>query len=431
MFIVDLIAKKRQGQKLKREEINFIIQTYNQGHTPDYQISALLMAIMFQGLDDQETVWFTQAIINSGTTVDLSSILGPKVDKHSTGGVGDKVTLIIGPILAALNVNFAKMSGPGLGYTGGTVDKLASIPGYKVNLTIEEFIAQVNAIKIAVIAQTENLVPADKKLYALRDVTDTVASIPLITMSIMSKKIALGADKLLLDVKCGSGAFMKNLSQAEQLAQKMINIGNHFNKDVKVEITNMDEPLGQAIGNRIEVLEAIEILQNKGDQSLRDLVIASCTTMLMQVNAHLSVEQAQNQIVKVIKNGEAFTKFKQWIKTQHGDVKHLLSKQFWQPKFKHHIFATHNGYLNITNAINFGLCVVKLGGGREFKDQTIDYDAGIYLSKKTGDAVLKDQLLFTLYSSNPINEQHLELISQGFEISQQKKALVIIFKKMG
>lgn len=430
MFIVDLIAKKRLGQKLLNPEIEFIVSHYTNGKIPDYQISALLMAIMFQGLNDEETINFTNALVKSGAVIDLSSLDGIKVDKHSTGGIGDKVTLIVGPIMAALGVNFAKMSGPGLSYTGGTIDKLMSINGFNVNLSIAQFIKQVKAIKISVMAQTNDIVPADKKFYALRDVTDTVASIPLITMSIMAKKIAMGADAILLDVKCGNGAFMKDLLSARILAQKMIKIGKAFNKDVQVEITNMDEPLGQTIGNRLEVLEAITILSGKGDRNLVDLIISSSTTMLMQAHKNLTYELAQGQVKTVIDNGKALKKFKAWINAQGGDVEHLFSNKFWKPRYTHEIFADSSGFLTITSAINFGFCGVKLGAGREVKGEKIDYDAGIYLHYKTGQKVEKDALLFSLYSSKPIDESHIALIKNGFTISPTQIIRSVILDKI-
>ncbi len=430
MFVVDLIAKKRLGKKLLNDEIKFLVNGYANGEIPDYQISALLMAIMFQSLNDEETIAFTKAFVDSGNVIDLSPIPGIKIDKHSTGGIGDKVTLIVGPIMAALNINFAKMSGPGLSYTGGTIDKLMSIKGFNVDLSIKEFITQVKKIKLSVIAQTEDIVPADKKFYALRDVTDTVASIPLITISIMSKKIATGANALLLDVKCGSGAFMKNLKDAQLLAQKMINIGKGLKKDVKVEITSMDEPLGQTIGNRIEVLEAIHILQGKGANDLRSLIISSCVTMLKQAN-NMTTEMAKKNVEDVIDNGQALAKFKEWIAYQGGDVDHLFSDNFWKPLHQKSIYAANDGFLIITSAIDFGICSVKLGAGREVKGAKIDFDAGIYLHHKTGDTIKKDALLFTLYSSKPIKQSHIKIINQSFSINQNRKSHPIILKQMG
>lgn len=421
MFAVNLISKKRLGQKLTSQEIVWLVEQYVKGLLPDYQMSAMLMAIMFQGLDDEETTFFTKAFVASGKTIDLSSIPGIKIDKHSTGGIGDKVTLIVGPIMAALNVNFAKMSGSGLGYTGGTIDKLMSIRGFNVNLSIDEFITQVKKIKISVISQSQDLVIADKKIYALRDVTDTVSSIPLITMSIMSKKIATGADALLLDVKCGNGAFMKDLASAKVLAHKLIKIGQAFNKNVKVEITNMDEPLGQTIGNRIEVLEAMSVLKNQGPEDLVTLITSSCATMLMQANSQIKdFNVAQNIVQDVIKNGKALAKFKEWITYQGGDFALLESNYFWKPKYNLPIKALKNGFLTINNLINFGLCAVKLGAGRLVKEDMIDYDAGIYLHFKTGHKVNKGDTLFTLYSSNPIEAEHVQMIQEAFIINQIK-----------
>ncbi len=431
MFAANLISKKRLGQKLTNQEISWLINQYVKNEIPDYQISALLMAIMFQGLDDEETFAFTKAFIESGQTIDLSSIPGVKVDKHSTGGIGDKVTLIVGPIMASLDVNFAKMSGSGLGYTGGTVDKLMSINGFNANLSIAQFIEQVKKIKISVISQSQDLVLADKKIYALRDVTDTVSSIPLITMSIMSKKIATGADALLLDVKCGNGAFMKDLDSAKILAQKLIKIGQAFNKDIKVEITNMDQPLGQTIGNRIEVLEAIKVLKNQGPEDLVTLVISSCATMLMQAKKEIKdFNVAQKIVEKTLVNGNALAKFYEWINFQGGNIEHLQSSEFWKPRYKFEVKAHKDGFLIINNLINFGLCALKLGGGRLVKDGKIDYDAGIYLHYKTGQKVTNGETLFTLYSSNPIENEHIQMIKDGFMISQKREITKTILLKM-
>ncbi|WP_128008765.1 thymidine phosphorylase [Mycoplasma sp. ATU-Cv-508] len=430
MNAVDLIEKKRTGQKLTSFEIEKLVNAYVQGVLPDYQMAAFLMAVMFQGLDVQETSALTMAMARSGDILDLSSVSRPVVDKHSTGGVGDKVSLIIGPVMASLGVSFAKMSGRGLGYTGGTADKLMSIPGYKINLPSSEFIKQVKDIKIALIGQSGNIVPADKKIYALRDVTATVESIALMTASVMSKKIATGADAILLDVKCGDGSFMKDIPAAKKLAQLMIKIGQELGKNVRAEISNMSRPLGKAIGNRIEVLEALNYLSGQVIPDLDELIKSSCQTLLLQARPSLTSEQAAQQVNQVITQGKALEKFKEWMIRQGVDFEHLRSDNFWKPKYSHEIFATSEGVLDIVSAVKFGTAAMKLGAGRETKDQEIDYDAGIYLHHKSGERVKKGDLLFTLYSSNPIESWQVDLLADAYKVGQSYQAQPMVWARI-
>lgn len=420
MRMVDLIEKKKAGDQLTKEEIKFFINGYVKGDIPDYQVSALLMAIIFKGMDATETFNLTEAMLNSGDTVDLSKIKGVKVDKHSTGGVGDKVSLVLGPMVAACGVKLAKMSGRGLGHTGGTLDKLESIPGFKTRIPIDQFIKQVSDIGIAIIGQTDNLDPADKKLYALRDVTGTVNSMALIASSIMSKKLASGADTILLDVKFGDGAFMTNIDDARKLAQLMVDIGKHFGKDTRAEISDMDQPLGLAVGNILEVKEAIETLKGDGPSDLKEICLASGSTMLLQAKAAQSVEEAKNLLQKKIGSGEAFTKFEQMVKAQGGDVSFIDNpSKFPVALYKQDIKATQSGFVSSIGARDIGLDAMKLGAGREKEDDRIDYTAGIVLNKKIGDKVNKGDTLATLYTERPSFEKIAKDIYSRFQISDK------------
>lgn len=430
MRVVDLIEKKRLKQTLTNEEIDFLIDSYVKGETPDYQMSAFLMAVMFNGMETEELAHFTLKMMHSGEVIDLSEIPGIKVDKHSTGGVGDKTTLAVAPIIAALDVPVAKMSGRGLGHTGGTIDKLESIKGFTVELTEKQFIEQVKKHNIAIMGQSANLVPADKKLYALRDVTATVESLYLIAASIMSKKLATGSNAILLDVKCGKGAFMKDLNQARALAQTMINIGKRLNVDVRAEITNMDRPIGKEIGNKNEVLEAIWTLEGKGPADFNELVYSSCATILMQAKKVDKYEDGLKLVDEVIKNGKALAKFKEFIALQGGDVDSLFAKDFWNPAHKLDIYATNSGFLNIFDSLTFGNVAMKLGAGRATKADQLDFEAGITLHKKTNDFVEKDELLFTLYSSKPIDESLINDLNQAYEIGIDKVENKIILDKL-
>ncbi|MGY5139450.1 thymidine phosphorylase [Mycoplasmopsis gallinarum] len=430
MRVVDLIEKKRLKQTLTNEEIDFLIDSYVKGDTPDYQMSAFLMAVMFNGMETEELAHFTLKMMHSGEVIDLSEIPGIKVDKHSTGGVGDKTTLAVAPIIAALDVPVAKMSGRGLGHTGGTIDKLESIKGFTVELTERQFIEQVKKHNIAIMGQSANLVPADKKLYALRDVTATVESLYLIAASIMSKKLATGSNAILLDVKCGKGAFMKDLNQARALAQTMINIGKRLNVDVRAEITNMDRPIGKEIGNKNEVLEAIWTLEGKGPADFNELVYSSCATILMQAKKVDKYEDGLKLVDEVIKNGKALAKFKEFIALQGGDVDSLFAQDFWNPAHKLDIYATNSGFLNIFDSLTFGNVAMKLGAGRATKADQLDFEAGITLHKKTNDFVEKDELLFTLYSSKPIDESLINDLNQAYEIGIDKVENKIILDKL-
>lgn len=395
MNMFDILEKKRNKLSLTEDEINFVITNYLNEQIPDYQMSALLMAIVINGMEDNEIKWLTMAMARSGDILDLSNIEGNIVDKHSTGGIGDKTTLIVGPILAALDCKVAKMSGRSLGYTGGTIDKLESISGFKTDLTEEEFINQVNDIGIAVIGQTKNIAPADKKLYSLRDVTATVDSIPLIATSIMSKKIASGAPNLVLDVKVGSGAFMKEIESARLLAQKMVTIGKSTGINVIAIITNMDNPLGNKIGNLLEVQEAIDILKGNGPQDLKELCLFLGAYMY-SISTNTNLDESKIKVEEIINSGEAYDKFKEFIEYQGGN----LDCVFDTPKYEYKVMSDKEGYINYMNSENIGKISNLLGAGRKTKEDRIDYMAGIKINKKNGDYVKKGDLLATLYSSN-------------------------------
>ena len=399
MRMYDIIAKKRDGQQLDEKEIRWFINEYTAGNIPDYQASALLMAIFFVGMSSKETITLTNAMMHSGDTIDLSSFGGKTVDKHSTGGVGDKTTLIVAPIVASLGGIVAKMSGRGLGHTGGTVDKLESIGGYKTTLSADEFTKQVKEIGIAVVGQSGDLAPADKKLYALRDVTATVNSIPLIASSIMSKKLAGGTDSIVLDVKVGSGAFMKTESEAIKLAEQMVEIGFGCGKRVSAVITDMDVPLGCAIGNALEVKEAVEVLKGGGAEDLKTVCVTLASNMLSLCHGW-DLEIAEQKVKEVLLNGKAYKKFLQWIAAQGGDISVFDDlSHFATPKFKVEIRAEKDGFIQSMNAENLGSAAVLLGAGRTKKDDKIDFTAGITLYKKTGDCVQKGEVLAEICSS--------------------------------
>lgn len=421
MRMVDIILKKRDGGHLTKEEINFFIEGYVKGDIPDYQVSALLMTIVYKGMEKDEIFNLTEAMINSGETCDLSSISGVKVDKHSTGGVGDKTSLVLGPMVASCGAKLAKMSGRGLGHTGGTLDKLESIPGFNISLSSEEFLEQVKNIGMAIIGQTGDLVPADKKLYALRDVTGTVDSIPLIAASIMSKKIASGSDTILLDVKYGNGAFMKNLEDARILAKTMVEIGNFFGRDTRAEITDMSEPLGKAIGNNLEVKEAALTLLGKGPKDLTELCLDSGSTMLVQAKIASDKERARQMLLEHLENGDAFEVLCKFVKAQGGDESYIrdLSK-FPIARYKAEVRSPIAGYISKINALEIGLSAMKLGAGREKKEDRIDMSAGILLNKKIGDAVKKDELLATIYTERPNYESVLKEVYNAFEIVNEE-----------
>lgn len=428
MRMYDIIAKKRDGSALSKEEIEFFISGYTNGEIPDYQASALAMAIFFKGMTDEETVCLTNAMANSGDSLDLSQFGALSVDKHSTGGVGDKTTLIVAPIVAALGGKLAKMSGRGLGHTGGTVDKLESISGYKTTLDREEFLSQVENIGIAVIGQSGSLAPADKKLYALRDVTATVNSIPLITSSIMSKKIAAGSHNIVLDVKMGSGAFMKTLEDAEVLAENMVKIGKGCKRNVCALITDMDTPLGTHIGNALEVKEAVRVLRGEQKGDLYEVCIALSSAMASLVLG-VSVKEAEEKAIEAIESGAAFSKMRQWINAQGGDVSEIDdTEKLPKTDYSYEVKSTESGFVTKMDAEKIGVASVILGAGRENKEDKIDFGAGIVLSKKTGDKVNKGDTLCVLYSNNKeyfksAEEKFMSAISIG-ENAPEKKPLV-------
>lgn len=396
---VDLIQKKKNGETLTKEEIDFMITDYVAGKIPDYQMSAMLMAIYFNGMENEELAAFTLAMRDSGDLVDLSPIEGIKVDKHSTGGVGDKTTLIVGPIVAACGVPVAKMSGRGLGFTGGTLDKLESISGFRIDLSAAEFFETVKKTGISVIGQTGNLAPADKLLYALRDVTATVDSIPLIAASVMSKKLAAGSDKIVLDVTTGSGAFMKNTRDAKKLAKHMVAIGNHAGKETVAILTGMEEPLGFAIGNNMEVKEAIEVLKGDGPEDVKEVSVALAGMMLSLGLENVSHSQGKRMAKKVLSSGQAFEKFKEMVQAQGGDIRYVEHPEFFErDAFEGEVLAAEDGFLSGMDTEKIGVAAGLLGAGRETKDSVIDMSAGIYLKKKIGDTVKKGEPIAICYA---------------------------------
>lgn len=396
---VDLIQKKKSGETLTKEEIDFMITDYVAGKIPDYQMSAMLMAIYFNGMENEELAAFTLAMRDSGDLVDLSPIEGIKVDKHSTGGVGDKTTLIVGPIVAACGVPVAKMSGRGLGFTGGTLDKLESISGFRIDLSAEEFFETVKKTGISVIGQTGNLAPADKLLYALRDVTATVDSIPLIAASVMSKKLAAGSDKIVLDVTTGSGAFMKNTRDAKKLAKHMVAIGNHAGKETVAILTGMEEPLGFAIGNNMEVKEAIEVLKGDGPEDVKEVSVALAGMMLSLGLENVSLSQGKRMAKKALSSGQAFEKFKEMVQAQGGDIRYVEHPEFFErDAFEGEVLAAEDGFLSGMDTEKIGVAAGLLGAGRETKDSVIDMSAGIYLKKKIGDTVKKGEPIAICYA---------------------------------
>lgn len=430
MRAYDIIAKKRDGHILSRRETEFMIMGYVKGEIPDYQMSAFLMAIFLKGMDGQETTDLTSVFIESGDKVDLSLISGVKVDKHSTGGVGDTTTLILAPIVAAAGLPVAKMSGRGLGHTGGTLDKLESIPGLTVSLTQEEFFKQVKEIGIAVIGQTGNLVPADKKIYALRDVTATVESIPLIASSIMSKKLAAGSDAILLDVKVGSGAFMKSLDRAKDMARTMVEIGKLSGKSVKALLTNMDEPLGAMIGNALEVHEAVLILTNKLEGTpLEEISLILAGHLIHMGKKAASFEEGLKIAKEVLRSGLAAEKFKQMIKAQKGDERIVDDVNLLpQPKYKENLMAQLDGHIYSINAEKIGVASAVLGAGRQTKEDVIDPAVGVVMKKRVGDTVKKGEVIVEIWS-NDLNKtkQSENILLEAVEIKNiqpQKQPLV-------
>ena len=401
MRIYDIILKKRNGGILNKEEIDFFVNGYTSGEIPDYQASALMMAIFFKGMTDEETAILTESMAVSGNTVDLSRFNDISCDKHSTGGVGDKTSLIVAPIVASLGGYVTKMSGRGLGHTGGTVDKLESIPGYKTELSEKDFLKTVSKTGIAIIGQTGNLAPCDKKLYALRDVTATVDSIPLITASIMSKKLAAGSKNIVLDVKWGSGAFMKTAEDAKKLAENMVAIGKKCGRNMAALITDMNTPLGNNIGNSLEIIEAVDVLKNKKECDLKEVSVklsASIISLLKKIEPG----EAEKIVRDAISSGKAFDKMKEWVEFQGGDVSYIENTDnFEKAKYEKEIFAETDGYISKMNAEKIGIIACLLGAGREKKEDIIDFSAGIILDKKTGDYVKEGERLCTLFTNNP------------------------------
>lgn len=426
MRMVEIIEKKRLGEALSPAEIEFFIQGYTKGEIPDYQVSALLMAIVFQGMTTEEIVALTKSMMHSGDVVDLSKIQGIKVDKHSTGGVGDKTSLVIGPLVASLGAKLAKMSGRGLGHTGGTLDKLESIPGLSIDIDIPRFTKQVNDIGIAIIGQTGQLVPADKKLYALRDVTATVQSMPLISSSIMSKKLASGSDTILLDVKFGSGAFMKTIDDARKLAKTMVAIGNGLHRDTRAMLTDMDQPLGKAVGNILEVKEAIATLHGEGPEDFQELCLTAVAIMLLQAKLVTSLEEGKKQALTNLKNGKAFNKFKEMVAAQGGDVSYLdHPEKFAVAQHIVPVYALEEGYVTHIDSYAIGVGSMELGGGRATKDDLIDYTAGIIVHKKVGDHVKKGDVLAKIHSNLPLEKMKVveDKVRLAYQLTRKKPAL--------
>ncbi|RVU54950.1 pyrimidine-nucleoside phosphorylase [Anaerosphaera multitolerans] len=423
MNMYEIIEKKKLDIPLTKEEIYYFVNGYTKDEIKDYQVSALLMAIYFNGLSLEETYYLTEAMINSGDVIDLSKINGIKVDKHSTGGVGDTTTLVVGPLVASCGVPFAKMSGRGLGHTGGTLDKLESIKGFNVELSIEEFIENTNKIKISICGQTGEVTPADKKLYALRDATATVDNLSLISSSILSKKIAVGADALILDVKVGSGAFMKTVEDAEKLSNMMVSLGKKFNRNTMAVITNMNEPLGYAVGNSLEVIEAVNTLSGKGPKDLTELCLSISSKLLLLAGKVTREIDARKLVEENLKNGAALEKFKELVIAQGGDVTYIEdTSKFKISKIKKDIFANKDGYIKSINALEIGEASKNLGAGRETKESQIDLGAGILLNKKIDEYVKSGDLLATIYTEkeNIINEISNDVL-KSFEIGEKNK----------
>ena len=420
MDIIEIIIAKKDGKVLTKEQIHFFIKGLIDKTIEDYQVSALLMAITINGMNSEETAYLTEEMRVSGEVWDLSDIPGLKVDKHSTGGVGDKVSLILGPLVASCGAKMAKMSGRGLGHTGGTLDKMESIPGMRINLKKEEFKKQVREIGVAIIGQDKNIDPADKRLYELRDVTGTVQSIPLIASSIMSKKLASGADCILLDVKCGKGAFMKNYEDAKKLAIEMVNIGKQLKKNVKAEITDMNQPLGKAVGNNLEIKEVIETLKGNGPKDLQEICLSSGAILLTQAELFKNKEDARKALEENIKNGKAFEKFKEFVKAQGGDLEYIdHPEKFPVSKNLIEIKSENEGYIKTIDALAIGLGSCHLGGGRMKITDTIDMSAGIILNKKVGDLVKKGELLCTLHTNKDNVERIIDQVKKAFIFQDQ------------
>lgn len=432
MRMVDLIEKKRDGLELTQEEIQFVIKGYTEGSIPDYQVSAFTMAVFFNGMTERERADLTMAMVESGDQIDLSQIEGIKVDKHSTGGVGDTTTLVLGPLVAALGVPVAKMSGRGLGHTGGTIDKLESVEGFHVEIENQEFIDLVNKNKIAVIGQSGNLTPADKKLYALRDVTATVDSIPLIASSIMSKKIAAGADAIVLDVKTGAGAFMKTLEDSRELARAMVRIGNNVGRRTMAIISDMSQPLGYAIGNSLEVKEAIDTLRGEGPEDLKELCLVLGSQMVYLAKKANSLEEARQLLENAIKDGSALEKLKVFLSSQGGDASVVDDpSKLPQAKYVFELEAKEDGYVKEIVADEIGTAAMLLGAGRATKESTIDLAVGLLLRKKIGDQVHKGESLVTIYSNFENVEEVKQMLYKNISVaSEQTAAPTLVYEEI-
>ncbi|MGG1515210.1 pyrimidine-nucleoside phosphorylase [Paenibacillus oryzisoli] len=421
MRMVDVIHKKREGEALTQEEITFVIQEYTHGGAPDYQMSAFLMATFLNGMNNEEISYLTSAMVESGDRVDLSAIEGVKVDKHSTGGVGDKISLIVGPVVASLGIPVAKMSGRGLGHTGGTVDKLESIPGFQIELSSEAFIQAVNTNKIAIVGQSGNLAPADKKMYALRDVTATVDSIPLIASSIMSKKIASGADAIVLDVKIGSGAFMKTVEDARVLARTMVDIGNRLNRKTIAMITDMEQPLGREIGNANEIREALEVLRGTGDAELTEVAVAVAVYMVMLGTGDTDYEAARIKVQDVIRSGQAVETFRRFVASQGGDARVVDQPELLPTaRYSFEVAAEESGYVSRINAEQIGIAAMLLGAGRAKKEDSIDYAVGLTLNKKIGDKVAPGESICTIHANREDMQEVEAMIRGAYAIAEAK-----------
>lgn len=413
MRTVDLIQKKRDGHELSTDEIKWLINGYVDGTVPDYQMSAFAMAVYFKGMSTREISDLTMAMVATGEQIDLSAIAGIKVDKHSTGGVGDKVTLILVPLVASFGVPVAKMSGRGLGHTGGTLDKLESIKGFQIEVSQEDFISQVQQAGLAVIGQSNNLVKADKLLYALRDVTATVDTIPLIASSVMSKKIAAGADAILLDVTVGEGAFMKNVEDARLLAQTMVDLGKAVGRKTVAVLTDMSQPVGTSIGNRLEILEALDILQGKGREDVTEFICELAQIML----GLAQVEKSLDEVRQHLQDGSALKKFEEMVLAQGGDLEDLYRPV--QVEYQLPVYAEKSGYITALPAMEFGLFAMKLGAGRAVKTDELDYETGLVFHKKVGEAVVQGEQIATIYSNENISENMLTNFQKNVRIEDR------------
>ena len=429
MRMIYIIEKKRDGKSLTKEEIEFFVNGYTHGEVPDYQASSLAMAIFFQDMNDEERAALTMSMVNSGEKIDLSDINGIKVDKHSTGGVGDTTTLVLAPLVAAVGVPVAKMSGRGLGHTGGTIDKLESVKGFNVEISEKDFIKLVNDNQVAVIGQSGNLTPADKKLYALRDVTGTVNSIPLIASSIMSKKIAAGADAIVLDVKTGSGAFMKTLDDAEALAHAMVRIGNNVGRNTMAIISDMSQPLGNAIGNALELKEAIATLKGNGPKDLTELVLTLGSQMVVLAEQATSLDEARQMLIDAIKTGKALNKFKTFLSNQGGDDSIVDSpEKLPSAKYQVEFKAKKDGYITEIIANEIGVASMMLGAGRQTKEDVIDLGVGIVLNKKVGEHVEKGENILTIHTNTKEIDDILYKLDNSITIESKGEAPTLIHK---